>query len=328
MRPVAPTDNQPDPQTESLAHTYDQRWDDRIAELQSARLTPTRVIHFLRDVIRVKMVDLATMPTLRRSYFRVTASIIATNAVWQIAFFTRGISFHSMALIAVGHLCYYAIICPLVWMNLHRIQNPPAGEPSGVDHWTLPNIISYTRLLFVPAIFSGIVVPYYTEHFAIAVFSLYGLLWVSDFADGQVSRWLKLQSYFGRLFDPFVDIVFHIFLALGLWIRGILPWWFCVAVLLRYLLPLVASFVYLIWKGTYEVSATFIGKVTGFVAGFAIGLGIFVHFLRPQWRSNDIFRGWLLVATAVCLANVIFIVLFGMRLLRAEPTTELTSKRG
>lgn len=93
---------------------------------------------------------------------------------------------------------------------------------------TVPNVISFARLLLVPVylwlLLSG------RDIAALVVFSVAA---ATDFVDGQVARRTHQVSRLGKLLDPAIDTILMLTGVLGLVVIGRLPVWFAVVVIAR-----------------------------------------------------------------------------------------------
>ena len=95
--------------------------------------------------------------------------------------------------------------------------------------WTVPNLISFARLLGVPLFLYLFLVPQ-ADVAAVVVLAIGG---TSDWIDGYLARRLGQVSKLGELLDPFADRLYILATLLAFSIRGIVPWWFTVALLAR-----------------------------------------------------------------------------------------------
>lgn len=72
--------------------------------------------------------------------------------------------------------------------------------------WTLPNILTYIRIVFIPVIFYMLMCyetdPILATRYAFLVFVFMS---ITDFFDGKLARKLKQQSEIGRFLDPIAD---------------------------------------------------------------------------------------------------------------------------
>ncbi len=120
---------------------------------------------------------------------------------------------------------------------------------------TIPNVISFIRLCFVPAflvlLLNGQNIP------ACVVFAIAA---GTDWVDGQVARHTNSVSKLGQLLDPFVDRCLVISAVLGLLAVGRVPLWIVILVLARDLF-LLAGGAWLLKKWGVRVPVIYPGKV-------------------------------------------------------------------
>ena len=71
-------------------------------------------------------------------------------------------------------------------------------------NWTLPNILTYGRMVAVPVVAGGLISSdaAWMRWSALAVFIVAG---VTDFFDGYLARAWSQQSSLGRMLDPIAD---------------------------------------------------------------------------------------------------------------------------
>jgi cardiolipin synthase len=86
--------------------------------------------------------------------------------------------------------------------------------------WTVPNVLSMVRLVFVP-IFLWLILTG-QDNWAVVVLTLSG---VTDYLDGKIARRYNLVTRFGQLLDPVSDRLYILSTLLGLAWREIIPWW-------------------------------------------------------------------------------------------------------
>src|SRR4051794_39887679 len=94
--------------------------------------------------------------------------------------------------------------------------------------WTIPNLISFARLLGVPLF----LVLMFSHHQVSAVIVL-AVGGSSDWVDGYLARRLHQVSRLGELLDPLADRLYILATLIGFTVLGVLPWWFTAALLLR-----------------------------------------------------------------------------------------------
>ena len=107
-----------------------------------------------------------------------------------------------------------------------------AGAGLGDRIWTVPNAISFARLLGVPVFVWLVLGPRDAtgDWWAVGLLIASGL---SDWLDGKIARALGQQSRLGELLDPAADRLYIVATVLALAIRGIIPWWLVIALAAR-----------------------------------------------------------------------------------------------
>jgi cardiolipin synthase len=95
--------------------------------------------------------------------------------------------------------------------------------------WTVPNVISFVRLLGVP-VFLYLLLGPHADVAALVVLALGG---TTDWVDGYVARRTNTVSRLGELLDPFADRLYILATLIGFTARGVVPWWLTIALLLR-----------------------------------------------------------------------------------------------
>ena len=93
---------------------------------------------------------------------------------------------------------------------------------------TVPNILSFFRLLMVPVFLYLILTGYDLLALVVLVVST-----ATDFFDGLIARRFGQISRLGQLLDPAADRLFIFVTLVGLAVRGILPWWLVAAIIGR-----------------------------------------------------------------------------------------------
>lgn len=93
---------------------------------------------------------------------------------------------------------------------------------------TVPNLISFARLLLVP-VFAVLLVRR-QDLWAFAALAVSG---ASDWLDGVLARRLGQVSRLGQLLDPAADRLFILVTIVALAWRGVVPWWLVVALVAR-----------------------------------------------------------------------------------------------
>lgn len=143
------------------------------------------------------------------------------------------------------------------------------------DIWTIPNILSYFRILLIPVI---ILCYLYAENpwVAVGVIVVSGL---TDAADGYIARRFNMISEFGKFIDPVADKLTQVSMAACLIVRYPMMW-------LLFLLMVLRESCLFIWgylalrKNSYMSGARWYGKIsTALVYGV-----MFFLFLLPEMQ--------------------------------------------
>ncbi|WDZ83175.1 CDP-alcohol phosphatidyltransferase family protein [Micromonospora cathayae] len=134
------------------------------------------------------------------------------------------------------------------------------GRPTDAGTWTLPNLISFVRLLGVP-LFLYLFLVVEADVAAIVVLAIGG---TTDWVDGWVARRLRQVSRLGELLDPFADRLYILATLLAFTAREVVPWQFTAALLARELL-LLAALVVLRRHGYGPPPVHYVGKTATFL---------------------------------------------------------------
>jgi len=99
---------------------------------------------------------------------------------------------------------------------------------------TVPNLLSFIRLLLVPVFFVLVVID--RDFLALILLAISS---VTDFIDGQIARRFNQVTRLGQLLDPAADRLLILAALIGLAVSGVIPWWLAAATLGRDLLLIV-----------------------------------------------------------------------------------------
>lgn len=138
-----------------------------------------------------------------------------------------------------------------------RTSRASSKKSRAVDErvFTIPNALSFVRLLLVPVFLWLVMGPRWDE-LALAVLMVSG---VTDYLDGKLARSLNQTSKIGAILDPVADRFFILAVVIGLGYRDIIPWWLAVILPLRdvFLFSLVP---FLRTRGYSSLPVHFLGK--------------------------------------------------------------------
>jgi cardiolipin synthase (CMP-forming) len=137
---------------------------------------------------------------------------------------------------------------------------------------TVPNLISFARLLGVPLFLWLLLGPHYDVAAVVVIAVGAG----SDWVDGYVARRLGQVSRLGQLLDPFADRLYILATLAALTLRDVLPWEYTAALVLRELMMVVCLAV-LRRHGYGPPAVHYLGKTATFIILFAFPVLLLAH---------------------------------------------------
>src|SRR5580693_2415456 len=162
---------------------------------------------------------------------------------------------------------------------------PPVGE----QIFTIPNVISFLRLLGVP-VFLWLVLGVRTQTgdwWAVGLLLAAG---ASDWLDGKVARALGQTSRLGQLLDPAADRLYIVATIIALAVRAIIPWWLVGVLAARELLMAVV-----LWlvrrRGWGALQVSFVGKTATLCLLYAFPL-LFLGSHVASYAETARVAGW------------------------------------
>lgn len=161
--------------------------------------------------------------------------------------------------------------------------------------WTIPNLMSFARLLGVP-LFLWLLLVEHADGWAFLLLVLAG---ISDWLDGAVARATGQMSRLGELLDPLADRLYIAATIIGLALRGIIPWWLVVVLAARDVM-LLGLLPFLRRRGLLALPVTLVGKAATFCLlwGFPFLLLSTLPGAAGEWASA---LGWAFAAWGVGL---------------------------
>jgi len=160
---------------------------------------------------------------------------------------------------------------------------------------TVPNLISFARLLGVPLFLYLLLGPRY-DVAAVVVLAVGG---TSDWIDGYVARRLGQVSRFGALLDPLVDRLYILATLVAFTARDIVPWPFTAVLLAREAMMLVCLAV-LRRAGYGPPPVHYLGKTATFIILAAFPVLLLAHSV-PSVATAAAAIGWGLAWWGVAL---------------------------
>ena len=154
------------------------------------------------------------------------------------------------------------------------------GRPRSAysDILTVPNLVSFVRLLGVP-LFLYLLLGPQADVAAIVVLSIGG---TSDWVDGFLARRLGQVSRLGELLDPLADRLYIFATLIALTVRDVLPWWFTIALVARE--AFMAGLLLLLRRRGYGPPAVhYVGKSATFILLVAFPVLLLAHVLGQPY---------------------------------------------
>ncbi|KAF4975622.1 hypothetical protein FZEAL_7613 [Fusarium zealandicum] len=108
------------------------------------------------------------------------------------------------------------------------VSSPPRAAVLHEDIYTLPNILTFTRLVAAPVI--GYLVLHDQHAWAVGLFAYAG---VTDLLDGWIARRWNRKTVVGTVIDPMADKILMTILTVCLAVKGALPLWVATIILGR-----------------------------------------------------------------------------------------------
>ncbi|MDD3627671.1 MAG: CDP-alcohol phosphatidyltransferase family protein [bacterium] len=131
-------------------------------------------------------------------------------------------------------------------------------EKSFKNIFTVPNLITFTRILFTPFIFFALLKndEYYSK---IALILITAAL-LSDFFDGYLARKYKQISKWGKILDPIADKIMINGMAIILSLTRDFPIWLTLTILSRDFLIILLGSIMVFKKVDYVPQSNIFGK--------------------------------------------------------------------
>jgi cardiolipin synthase (CMP-forming) len=164
--------------------------------------------------------------------------------------------------------------------------------PVGNRVLTIPNIISFARLLGVP-VFIWLVLGVQTttgDWWAVGILIASG---ASDWLDGKIARALNQQSRLGQLLDPTADRLYIVATVIALAVRAIIPWWLVAILAVRELVMGVVLLVLRRYRWA-PLQVSFAGKSATLCLLYAFPL-LFLGSHDTSYAEVTRIIGWIFV---------------------------------
>lgn len=134
-------------------------------------------------------------------------------------------------------------------------------------NFTIPNVITLFRILLLPLFVFFLFSDDYALSYAIGILVICGL---SDALDGYIARRFHMTSTLGQVLDPLADKLAIMTIFISFMLKGFIPIWIAVIILLREVLVLLFSIFFFFSKtqlpepvmaGKYAIALLYIAVV-------------------------------------------------------------------
>lgn len=145
--------------------------------------------------------------------------------------------------------------------------DPPVGSSGLGPVLTVPNVVSFVRLLCIPLF----LVVLFGMDSRVGAAALLAGLGASDWVDGYLARRLDQHSDLGKILDPTADRLMFLVAVVAMIVDGSVPVWFAVMSLVREGVVGLAAVVFGL-LGARRIDVTWWGKTATFGLMFAFPL--------------------------------------------------------
>ncbi|HXZ03530.1 MAG TPA: CDP-alcohol phosphatidyltransferase family protein [Ktedonobacteraceae bacterium] len=233
---------------------------DILTDLRNEHFSFVAWMHFLGSSWRRSRATARANPALKRSWIQTTIFI----GVFGLAILFVNFIFEGP--VATLHLIPGFLFC-VAWQQSDLYWHLGLNRQSGTG--TLLQVIGPATTLtwlrglgasyLLGRFIGGITTP---SWLGLVVF-LSGI--ITDILDGQIARRTQTQTTLGQIADGEADFCLYVAIALILIQNNLLPLWFGLLILLRFMLPLTAATVsYFLFAHPVRFGSTIWGKAAGF----------------------------------------------------------------
>lgn len=150
--------------------------------------------------------------------------------------------------------------------------------------WTIPNVLSFARLVGVPVYLWLILGP----HWDVAALVLLACSGLSDYLDGKIARALGQTSRLGVVLDPAADRLYVLATLISFVLRDLVPWWLAAILIGRELVLAVATVGPLRRAGYGPLQVHYLGKAATFNLMYGFPFLLFADVLGGT--AGDVVR--------------------------------------
>ena len=172
-------------------------------------------------------------------------------------------------------------------MSEHPVPVPAPGPAVSDRILTIPNLLSFIRLLLVPVF---LVLVLADEDLAALIVIIISS--ASDYLDGVIARRFDQMTRLGRLLDPAADRLFILAAVIGLAVREVVPWWLVAVIVGRDVMLLLLGVV-LAQHRYGPLPVHHLGKLATFALFYALPILVLGQAF-PELRAFSDPLGWAL----------------------------------
>ena len=259
--------------------------------------------------------DVAPGPGLRRSYQRtvVVAGIVLVGVsalLW--------VSLGGTAGLVVTLPSWIWIVGTAIWANGQLSLVRPDKRARLYDSFLLANSMTLFRLLATPMLALAVAQRGGGRLTQWTIFVFFFVCAATDVLDGWLARTRNQRSVFGQMYDHVTDIIFGTMLSIALWWSGLLPSWFFVLCLVRFLLPVFGGgwlfFQHIAWR----IEPSIIGKVTVSSLALLTLVYLFPDGLVTPEVIDHVILALLNISAFLVGVNLVYLVRRGVSILHKE----------
>jgi cardiolipin synthase len=251
--------------------------------------------------------DMRKSPARTRSFWSWVIVIAAMGA--SVILLTLWVQEPGQALTAL--LLWFPWYAGAVFFVLTHLGMVDNSDGVPYQSLLLPNGLSFIRLALAPLVlWPCLQVPVHPVTGPVFALFLAALV-LSDLLDGWVARRQGLCTRLGRMLDVLADMVLLTFLAIGLYLAGIIPGLLLLLLVVRYPVLLVAVLVISFARGPISMHPTLIGKATTFATSVVLLAVTFRTLLAASWPTPESIEWSILSLYALIGVNILYLIYRG-----------------
>lgn len=213
-------------------------------------------------------------PPLRRSLARwLTAGLVFIEA--YAVGVAQLVSARAALLAALGAALWWLFVAVVLVGGATLLRTFPEGRR--IDYYGWPNGLTAIRAWSCMPLLLTAALPLQGDLGFALWCSMGGPLALLDAVDGIIARRVGPLTELGRALDPAGDALFFATAAVGGALVGILPWWLCGLIVLRYVGPLLATPVVFLSHRRPELSHTPWGRRNTIAVGWVFFILMWVR---------------------------------------------------